>query len=51
MKPRTFEQLYPNANARKIADEATDKIDQMTPLVHVCAKWLMAYEEAAGVYE
>jgi hypothetical protein len=45
---QTVEQLYPNAKARRKADEAIDKLDAKLPMTVFLDAWDQAYVDAGG---
>jgi hypothetical protein len=49
-KPRslTVEELFPNARARKVADEAIDKLDPKLPMTAYLDAFESAYVAAGG---
>lgn len=42
------EELFPNARARKAADDAIDKLDPQLPMTAYLDAWEAAYFEVAG---
>ncbi len=47
-KQKTVEELFPNARARKAADDAIDKLDVSLPMHVYLDTWEAAYYAAAG---
>jgi hypothetical protein len=47
-KERSVEEVFPNARARKAADEAIDKLDPKLPMTAFLDAWEAAYLASCG---